>query len=95
MLRWGFGFDRLLQEVVFRKVLEDDGNRQLVEVEQLGRWRFLMLSGTFSSRVIVEQNRREKSVCASQFHVLQFMRGYCFLRFLHVFDPYTFWCFFL
>jgi hypothetical protein len=50
------------QEVVFRKVLEDDGNRQLVEVEQLGRWRFLMLSGTFSTRVIVEQNRRECSV---------------------------------
>jgi hypothetical protein len=47
---------------VFRKVLEDDGNRQLVEVEQLGRWRFLMLSGTFSSRVIVEQNREEKLV---------------------------------
>lgn len=49
-----------IKEVVFRKVLEDDGNRQLVEVEQLGRWRFLMLSGTFSSRVIVEQNRDEK-----------------------------------
>jgi hypothetical protein len=53
---------RLWQEVVFRKVLEDDGNWQLVEVEQLGRWRFLMLSGTFSSRVIVEQNRNEKLV---------------------------------
>ncbi|KAG0611324.1 hypothetical protein M758_7G132300 [Ceratodon purpureus] len=51
-----------IKEVVFRKVLEDDGNRQLVEVEQLGRWRFLMLSGTFSSRVIVEQNREEKSM---------------------------------
>ncbi|XP_024366129.1 uncharacterized protein [Physcomitrium patens] len=49
-----------IKEVVYRKVLEDDGNRQLVEVEQLGRWRFLMLSGTFSSRVIVEQNREEK-----------------------------------
>jgi len=51
-----------IKEVVFRKVLEDDGNRQLVEVEQLGRWRFLMLSGTFSSRVIVEQNHKEKSM---------------------------------
>jgi len=51
-----------IKEVVFRKVLEDDGNRQLVEVEQLGRWRFLMLSGTFSTRVIVEQNRRECSL---------------------------------
>ena len=51
-----------IKEVVFRKVLEDNGNRLLVEVEQLGRWRFLMLSGTFASRVIVEQNRSDKSV---------------------------------
>jgi hypothetical protein len=28
-------------------------------VEQLGRWRFLMFSGTFSSRVMVEQNRQD------------------------------------
>jgi len=48
-----------IKEVCYRKVLEDDGNRQLVEVEQLGRWRFLMFSGTFSSRVMVEQNRQE------------------------------------
>jgi hypothetical protein len=51
-----------MQEVCYRKVLEDDGNRQLVEVEQLGRWRFLMFSGTFSSRVMVEQNRQEHQV---------------------------------
>ncbi|CAK9227304.1 unnamed protein product [Sphagnum troendelagicum] len=48
-----------IKEVCYRKVLEDDGNRQLVEVEQLGRWRFLMFSGTFSSRVMVEQNRQD------------------------------------
>jgi hypothetical protein len=57
----GYGV-RLWQEVVFRKVLEDDGKRQLMEVEQLGRWRFFMLSRTFSSRVNVEQNRNEKLV---------------------------------
>jgi hypothetical protein len=51
-----------MQEVCYRKVLEDDGNRQLVEVEQLGRWRFLMFSGTFSSRVMVEQNRQDHQV---------------------------------
>jgi hypothetical protein len=49
-------------------VLEDDGNRQLVEVEQLGRWHFLMISGTFSSRVMVEQNRQEHQVHASLVH---------------------------
>lgn len=50
------------QEVTYRKVLEDDGNRQLVEVEQKGRWKFLMFSGSFASRVIAEQNRQEHTV---------------------------------
>lgn len=51
-----------IKEVVYRKVLQDDGNRQLVEVEQLGRWRFLMISGTFTCRVLVEQNRQEHTM---------------------------------
>jgi len=51
-----------IKEVTYRKVLEDDGNRQLVEVEQLGRWKFLFLSGSFASRVIVEQNRQEHAL---------------------------------
>lgn len=50
------------QEVIYRKVLEDDGNRQVVEVEQLGRWKFLFLSGTFPTRVMIEQKRQEKTV---------------------------------
>ncbi|KAL3680228.1 hypothetical protein R1sor_023184 [Riccia sorocarpa] len=48
-----------VKEVSYRKVLEDDGNRQLVEVEQLGRWKFLVFSGTFACRVFVEQIRSE------------------------------------
>ncbi|CAM6106367.1 unnamed protein product [Calypogeia fissa] len=51
-----------VKEVTYRKVLEDDGNRQLVEVEQLGRWRFLIFNGVFTCRVKVEQNRQEHSM---------------------------------
>lgn len=51
-----------IKEVVYRKVLQDDGNKQLVEVEQLGRWRFLMISGTFSCRVLVEQDRQQHTM---------------------------------
>ncbi|KAJ7553259.1 hypothetical protein O6H91_06G090000 [Diphasiastrum complanatum] len=51
-----------IKEVTFRKVLEDDGNRQLVEVEQEARWRFLIFSGSFPCRVLVEQNREKHSM---------------------------------
>ncbi|KAH7364995.1 hypothetical protein KP509_18G002800 [Ceratopteris richardii] len=51
-----------IKEVAYRKVLQDDGNKQLVEVEQIGRWQFLFLSGTFSCRVLVEQDRRAHSM---------------------------------
>lgn len=53
------------QEVVYRKVLEDDGNRQYVELEQLGRWKFLIFSGSFATRIFLEQKRREKTVHSS------------------------------
>jgi hypothetical protein len=36
--------------VTYRKVLENDGNQLSVELEQLGRWQFLVFSGSFSSR---------------------------------------------
>lgn len=51
-----------IKEVAYRKVLEDDGNKQLVEVDQVGRWRFLMISGTFSCRVLVEQDRKQHTM---------------------------------
>lgn len=51
-----------IKEVAYRKVLQDDGNKQIVEVDQIGRWRFLMMEGTFSSRVLVEQDRSEHSM---------------------------------
>lgn len=51
-----------IKEVAYRKVLQDDGNKQIVEVEQIGRWRFLMISGTFSCRVLVEQDREQHTM---------------------------------
>lgn len=51
-----------IKEVAYRKVLQDDGNKQIVEVDQIGRWRFLMMEGTFSCRVLVEQDRKEHSM---------------------------------
>ncbi|KAH9318692.1 hypothetical protein KI387_020461, partial [Taxus chinensis] len=47
-----------IKEVRYRKVLEDDGDRQLVEVEQAAMWRFLWWSGTITVRVYVDQDRR-------------------------------------
>ncbi|KAG0610286.1 hypothetical protein M758_7G053700 [Ceratodon purpureus] len=47
-----------IQEVRSRKVLEDDGERQLVEVDQAAIWRFLWFSGTLSVCVLVDQDRR-------------------------------------
>ena len=52
------------QRVVYRKVLEDDGNRQKVEVEQLARWKILMFSGSFSTRLFVYQDKRLGTVSA-------------------------------
>mgnify|MGYP007132923543 CR=1 FL=1 len=51
-----------LQEVTYRKVLEDHGHRQLVEVEHTAIWRFLCFSGTLLVRVIVDQNRQTHKV---------------------------------
>lgn len=47
-----------IKEVTSRKVLEDDGHRQLVEVDQAAIWRFLWFSGTLSVCVLVDQDRR-------------------------------------
>ncbi|XP_043707852.1 uncharacterized protein LOC122657135 [Telopea speciosissima] len=51
-----------IKEVISRKVLLDEGQRQVVEVEQAALWRFLWWSGTMSVHVIVDQNRKDYSV---------------------------------
>ncbi|KAK9117166.1 hypothetical protein Sjap_016113 [Stephania japonica] len=48
-----------IKEVISRRVLVDEGPRQLVEVEQAAIWRFLWWSGTISVHVLVDQNRED------------------------------------
>ncbi|KAI3467532.1 hypothetical protein Pfo_024195 [Paulownia fortunei] len=48
-----------IKEVISRKVLVDEGLRQVVEVEQAAIWRFLWWSGTISVHVLVDQNRED------------------------------------
>ncbi|KAI3763551.1 hypothetical protein L2E82_13476 [Cichorium intybus] len=51
-----------IQEVLSRKVLLDEGSRQVVELEQAAIWRFLFWSGTISVHVMVDQNREDYSM---------------------------------
>ncbi|KAH6809583.1 OBP32pep [Perilla frutescens var. frutescens] len=51
-----------IKEVISRKVLVDEGSRQVVEVEQAAIWRFLWWSGTISVHVLVDQNREDYSM---------------------------------
>ncbi|KAJ7953610.1 protein of unknown function (DUF220) [Quillaja saponaria] len=51
-----------IKEVLSRKVLLDEGQRQVVEVEQAAIWRFLWWSGTISVHVLVDQNREDYSM---------------------------------
>ncbi|KAJ8565316.1 hypothetical protein K7X08_007892 [Anisodus acutangulus] len=48
-----------IKEVLSRKVLVDEGSRQVVEVEQAAIWRFLWWSGTIYVHVLVDQNRED------------------------------------
>lgn len=51
-----------IKEVISRKILVDEGLRQVVETEQAVIWRFLWWSGTISIHVLVDQNRRDHTV---------------------------------
>lgn len=55
-----------IKEVTSRRVLLDEGLRQVVEVEQAALWRFLWWSGTISVHVIVDQNREDHSMKFTQ-----------------------------
>jgi len=48
--------------VVSRKVLVDEGHRQVVDLDQAAIWKFLWWSGTISINVLVDQNRKDHSV---------------------------------
>lgn len=66
---------QIMQEVKYRKVLEDDGERQLVEVEQAACWRFLWFSGTLSVCVVVDQDRRTNTVSFNFKCVVSLLQG--------------------
>ncbi|XP_054823279.1 uncharacterized protein LOC129321519 [Prosopis cineraria] len=51
-----------IKEVISRKVLVDEGQRQVVELDQAAIWRFLWWSGTISVHVLVDQNREDHSM---------------------------------
>ncbi|XP_038692267.1 uncharacterized protein LOC119990431 isoform X2 [Tripterygium wilfordii] len=51
-----------IKEVVSRKVLIDEGLRQVVELEQAALWKFLWWSGTISVHLLVDQNRQDHSM---------------------------------
>ncbi|CAN8235754.1 unnamed protein product [Cochlearia groenlandica] len=51
-----------VKDVMSRKVLVDEGLRQVVEVEQAALWRFLWWSGTISVHVLVDQNRADHTM---------------------------------
>ncbi|KAF8643485.1 hypothetical protein HU200_066835 [Digitaria exilis] len=51
-----------IKEVISRKVLIDEGSRQVVEVEQAAIWKFLWWSGILSVHVFVDQNRKDHTV---------------------------------
>ncbi|KAG2321592.1 hypothetical protein Bca52824_014805 [Brassica carinata] len=52
----------VIKEVLSRKIVVDEGLRQVVEVEQAALWRFLWWSGTISVHVLVDQNRADHSM---------------------------------
>ncbi|XVF43999.1 hypothetical protein PTKIN_Ptkin02bG0084700 [Pterospermum kingtungense] len=65
-----------IKEVVSRKVLVDEGQRQVVEVEQAALWRFLWWSGTISVHVLVDQNREDHSMKFKQVANTGFMKKF-------------------
>ncbi|KAL2344343.1 hypothetical protein Fmac_005628 [Flemingia macrophylla] len=51
-----------IKEVISRKVLIDEGHRQVVDLDQAAVWKFLWWSGTISVNVLVDQNREDHSL---------------------------------
>ncbi|KAM5566803.1 hypothetical protein ABKV19_015098 [Rosa sericea] len=51
-----------IKEVISRRVLVDEGLRQVVDLEQAAIWKFLWWSGTIAVHVLVDQNREDHSM---------------------------------
>lgn len=53
-------------QVVYRKVLSDDGRGNVaLEIEQEQNWRFVLFKGTFRTRLHVTSNRQKGTVSVS------------------------------
>lgn len=50
------------------QVIEDDGIRQVVQVEQVAKWKYMCFGGTYSSLMKLEQDRQSRTVKFSQFN---------------------------
>lgn len=53
---------RSIKKVKNRKILTDDGRRLRAEVEHLAKWQLGFLKGTFTIKLLVEQDRHDKSI---------------------------------
>ena len=54
---------RSIKSMKNRKLIQSDGHgKQLVEVEQVGRWRFGLFSGTFSVKLAVSEDKKQHAV---------------------------------
>lgn len=50
------------------QVIEDDGIRQVVQVEQISKWKYMCFCGTYSSHMKLEQDRKSRTIKFSQFN---------------------------
>ncbi|KAF3676249.1 hypothetical protein FXO38_04355 [Capsicum annuum] len=71
-----------VHRVLSRKVLVDEGSRQVVELDQAAIWRFLWWSGTISVHVLVDQNREDYTVMTKPDHRL--IAGFLYMKFTQV-----------
>lgn len=50
------------------QVIEDDGIRQVVQVEQVAKWKYMCFGGTYSSQFKLEQDRQSRTIRFAQFN---------------------------
>lgn len=57
------GVFRNIKALKSRKIIEDDRRgRQVIDIEQEAKWRFLCFGGTFSTKLFVHQNRPTREI---------------------------------
>jgi len=57
------GVFRNIKALTSRKIIEDDHRgRQVIDIEQEAKWRFLCFGGTFSTKLFVHQNKPAREI---------------------------------